>query len=161
MTFNLNLVLLVLLVVAGIVTVLVPYLLYSAISLAVTSVVLTILMFQLQAPIAGVFELSVCAGLITAIFISAISLTRPGTCDEREPNPPIKVVLLPIVAAAVGSIFFLAKMSRLPMPAMFVETDVRRMLWNVRQFDLLGLMIMILAGAFGVVILFKEKIRHD
>ena len=158
---TLNLVLLVLLVVAGIVTVLVPYLLYSAISLAVTSVVLTLLMFQLQAPLAGVFELSVCAGLITAIFVSAISLTRPGTCDEREPNPALRVILLPIVAIAVGSIFFLAKMYRMPAPAVFPETDVRSVLWNVRQFDLLGLVVIILAGVFGIVILFKERIRND
>lgn len=158
---NLNLVLLVLLVVSGMVAVLVPRLLYSAISLAVASVILTILMFQLQAPLAGVFELSVCAGLITAIFVSAISLTGRGTRDESEPSSALRAILLPVVVGAVGGIFMLADLYRLPTPPAAGPADVREVLWNVRQFDLLGLAVVILAGVFGVVILFKERFKHD
>ena len=159
---TLNLGLLILMVVAAVATVLVSNLLYSAIGLAVTSVVLTLLMFQLNAPLAGVFELSVCAGLITAVFISAISLTRPGTSDEREPRAVARLVLLPILVAGVASVFFLANLAyRLPVPPPAAEGDVREVLWNTRQFDLLGLVMIILAGVFGVAILFKEKFRHD
>lgn len=158
---DLNLVLLALLVLSGIAAVLVPSLLHSAISLAVASVVLTILMFQLQAPLAGVFELSVCAGLITAIFVSAISLTRPGSGDEREANPALKVILLPVIVAAVGGIFLLADLHRLPVPPVAPQADVRQVLWGLRQFDLLGIVVMILVGVFGVVILFKERFKHD
>jgi hypothetical protein len=32
--------------------------------------------FELDSAYAGAFELSVCAGLITALFVSVISLTR-------------------------------------------------------------------------------------
>lgn len=49
--------------------------LFSAISLAVLSVIIAIIFFRLDSPYAGVFELSVCAGLITALFISVITLT--------------------------------------------------------------------------------------
>jgi NADH-quinone oxidoreductase subunit J len=157
-----SLALLILFVVAAIATVLVSRLLYSAIGLAVTSVVLTLLMFRLNAPLAGVFELSVCAGLITAIFVSAISLTRPGTCDEREPNPAARLVLLPIIVVAVGSIFFLAKIAyRLPSPPVAAAADVRQVLWNVRQMDLLGIVMIILTGVFGIVILFKERFKRE
>ena len=50
--------------------------LFSAISLAVLSVLIAIMFFRLNSAYAGVFELSVCAGLITALFVSVISLTR-------------------------------------------------------------------------------------
>ncbi len=45
----------------------------AAIALAVLSVVLAAIFFKLGAPYAGAFELSVCAGLITVLFIAAIS----------------------------------------------------------------------------------------
>ncbi|MDY7018790.1 MAG: hypothetical protein SU899_01755 [Chloroflexota bacterium] len=50
--------------------------LFSAISLAVLSVMIAIIFFKLDSPYAGVFELSICAGLITALFVSVISLTK-------------------------------------------------------------------------------------
>lgn len=159
---TLNLGLLILFVVAAVATVLVSNLLYSAIGLALTSVVLTVLMFQLDAPLAGVFELSVCAGLITAIFISAISLTRPGTSDEREPRTAVRIVLLPILVLAVGSVFFLADLAyRLPSPPVAARADVREVLWNLRQFDLVGIVLILLTGVFGIAILFKERFKHD
>jgi len=53
-------------------------LLQSAILLGVSSAVLSIAFFIADAPIAAAFELVVCAGLITVLFISTISLTRGG-----------------------------------------------------------------------------------
>ncbi len=49
--------------------------LFSAISLAILSIIIAIIFFMLDSPYAAAFELSVCAGLITALFISAIALT--------------------------------------------------------------------------------------
>ena len=51
-------------------------LLFAAISLAALSAILTIVFYRFNSPYAAIFELSVCAGLITALFVSAISLTR-------------------------------------------------------------------------------------
>ncbi|MFC2045077.1 hydrogenase subunit MbhD domain-containing protein [Chloroflexota bacterium] len=51
-------------------------LLFAAISLATLSAILAIVFYQFNSPYAAIFELSVCAGLITALFVSAISLTR-------------------------------------------------------------------------------------
>jgi NADH:ubiquinone oxidoreductase subunit 6 (subunit J) len=53
-------------------------LLHSAILLGAGSATLAIIFFINTAPIAAVVELVVCAGLITVLFISAISLTRAG-----------------------------------------------------------------------------------
>jgi hypothetical protein len=35
--------------------------------------------------------------------------------------------------------------------------DVRNLLWNTRHLDLFGQVVMLLAGALGVVVLFKES----
>src|SRR5512136_1600178 len=70
-----------LLVLAALATVMTARLLRAVIGLAVTSALLTILMFRLDSPIAAVFELSVCAGLIPAIFITTIGLTQRLTAE--------------------------------------------------------------------------------
>jgi len=53
-------------------------LLISAVSLGLVSVILSIIFFGLGAPFAGGFELSIGAGLISILFIMAISLTERG-----------------------------------------------------------------------------------
>lgn len=58
--------------------VLVRDLLYSAISLAVGSVILGGIFFLEGSPYAGVVEISVGAGLVTALLATAISLTGRG-----------------------------------------------------------------------------------
>jgi len=42
------------------------------------------------------------------------------------------------------------------MPQAASEQDVRNVLWNVRHLDLLGQIIVLLAGAFSVIVFFKE-----
>jgi NADH:ubiquinone oxidoreductase subunit 6 (subunit J) len=148
------------LVVSATWTVLTARLLRSAIGLALTSVILTILMFQLASPLAAVFELSVGAGLIAAIFISAISLTQRMTAQDQAVRRKERLhrywflpLILLIVGAALLSIHFVLDVN-LPAPA--AENDVRIVLWKLRHLDLLGQIAILLAGAFGVVILFKE-----
>ena len=67
---------LVVIAVCGILAVHLRDILRSAISLAILSVVLSALFFHLKAPFAGAFELSVCAGLVTVLFVAAISSTE-------------------------------------------------------------------------------------
>jgi NADH-quinone oxidoreductase subunit J len=79
---SLDLFILIVLMLTGLFTVMTSSLLKSGIGLAVTSAVLSAMMFRLGAPLAAVFELSVCAGLIPVIFITVISLTKPLKKDE-------------------------------------------------------------------------------
>jgi len=58
-------------------------LLHSAIFLAIGSVILGAIFFLFSSPFAGVVEISVGAGLVTALLITAISLTR-WEGDENE-----------------------------------------------------------------------------
>jgi NADH-quinone oxidoreductase subunit J len=157
-----NYLLLGLLALAGLWTVLTPTLIKSAIGLALTSALLTVLMFQMEAPLAGVFELSVCAGLITVIFVSAISLTRPnGDADELKRKDARSKAFLPLlgVAAWVGVMLWVTGYAldvKIP-PMAHPGGDVRSVLWDARRLELVGQILILFVGVFGVVILFKEK----
>jgi NADH-quinone oxidoreductase subunit J len=148
------------LVVSAVWTVLTARLLRSAVGLALTSAILAILMFQLASPLAAVFELSVCAGLISAIFISTISLTHRVTTEDlaiRLKERLHRFWLLPLILLAAG--VALSRMHfvlDINLPAPPTENDVRIVLWKIRHLDLLGQIAILLAGAFGVVTLFKE-----
>ena len=95
-------------------------LLKSAIGLAVTSAILSLLLFLMAAPLAGVFELSVCAGLITVVFISVISLTKPLTSAEaraRDRSRVKRFIFLPILIVIVGAgLYALRPQMDLPLP---------------------------------------------
>jgi NADH-quinone oxidoreductase subunit J len=157
---TIHLILLVALVLSAIWTVMTARLLRAAIGLALTSAILTVLMFQLGSPLAAVFELSVCAGLISAIFISTISLTQRVTAEDlvtRQKEKLSKFWFLPLLLLAVGVILYSIKFTlNIVLPAPPAENDVRNILWNLRHLDLLGQIVILLAGAFGVVTLFKE-----
>ena len=60
-------------------------LLRAAVALGVGSAALATMFFLLNAPYAGGFELSVGAGLISVLFIIAISLTESMRGGRREP----------------------------------------------------------------------------
>ncbi len=152
--------LLVLLILGGIWTVMMPNLLKSAIGLAVTSAVLALLLFRMGGPLAGVFELSVCAGLITVVFSGVISLTVPlkgAAAQEREQNRLKRFISLPVLVIVAGLIMYALHPHLDALPPDSVTTDVRHVLWNVRRFDLVGQILIILGGVFGVVILLKER----
>jgi len=162
MTFDiLYIALLTLLLLAGVWAVMTLNLLKSAIGLAVTSAILTLLLFLMDAPLAGVFELSVCAGLITVVFISAISLTKPlagAEAQARDRSRVKRFIFLPIIIVIVGAaLYALHPQMDLSLPPAGAEMDVRQVLWNVRRLDLVGQILVILAGVFGVVILFKDQ----
>src|SRR5512137_2372319 len=71
------------LVIFSVLAILLRDLLKSAIALAVASLLLGIIFFRMNAPYAGVFEISVVAGLITVLFILTITLVHKGD-EVRE-----------------------------------------------------------------------------
>ena len=155
-----NIVIFIGLMLAALWTVMTRSLLRSAIGLALTSAILTILMFRFNSPIAAVFELSVCAGLISVVFISTISLTQPLTKKQVIQHMRDRLIRfwpLPVLVVAVGlALSLLHVKPNLQLPSPEIISDVRYVLWNLRQIDLLGQVVILLAGVFGVVILFKE-----
>lgn len=156
-----DILILILLTLAALGTVMVNSLFFAAIGLALTSAILTIVMFRLNSPLAAVFELSVCAGLIAVIFISITTMTQPQSRQEvaqhtRDRLGRFKFLPPIIILAALGLVVLnLKPVTPLPFPE--VGADVRDILWNQRPLDLIGQVLILLAGVFAVVIFFKEK----
>ncbi len=158
--------LLVIMIVAVLWTVMGRSLLKATIGLAVTSAVITILMFRLNSPLAAVFELSVCTGLITVVFVSTISLTKPLTHKEivdlsKERHK--RFGYLPILMIVTSIVLTLIKIKNnitIP-PAVGAAADVKHVMWNMRQLDMIGQIIVVIIGALGVVILFEERRRDE
>ncbi len=157
-------ILLTLLVGIGFYAVLSKTLLKAAIGLGAVSAALTVLLFSMDSPLAAVFELSVCAGLITVIFVSVISMTKaaaPRDQKEAEPNHYLKY--LPLLAT--GAIVFCAMrywLGDAPVAQATVTAgvDVRHALWDLRGTDVFAQLAVLFSGVSGVIVLFKE-LKHD
>ncbi len=134
----------------------------SAISLAVSSLLLGIVFFKMNAPYAGVFEISVVAGLITVLFILTIALTRAGD-EVRESRLANGVFLLVFVAfVAVDALVMKSLLGKVPALAAAAESGTfGEVLWKGRTFDLVGQIAVILAGVFAVLALFRKREKHD
>lgn len=136
-------------------------LLRAALGLALTSALLSVVMFKLQSPIAAVFELSVCTGLISVVFISTISLTQPLTWDQITKHMKDRLGrfwYLPVVVIIAGIVLSFVRLPQaLQVPLPETVKDVKEIIWNVRHLDIIGQILIFLAGSFGVRILFKER----
>lgn len=137
-------------------------LLRSAISLAAASLLLGIIFFRMDAPYAGVFEISVVAGLITVLFILAIALTKAGE-EVRESR--VANLVFPLVFVAfivIDALVMKGLIGKVPALAAGAEAgSFGEVLWRGRTFDLVGQIAVILAGVFAVLALFRKRDKHD
>jgi NADH-quinone oxidoreductase subunit J len=135
----------------------------AALGLAATSILITVLMFMLGAGLAAVFELSVCAGLITVVLVSTIAMTQPSSKAEAlefARRRMRRYWFLPIIIVAAGALlawFSAGAAAPIAPAATAAEADARQVLWGSRQADLIGQILAIFAGVFGVIVLFKER----
>ncbi|MCX6566838.1 MAG: NADH-quinone oxidoreductase subunit J [Candidatus Aminicenantes bacterium] len=160
MTFQI--ILLVALLLASAAAILAKDLLKSAIALAVASLLLEIIFFQMGAPYAGVFEISVVAGLITVLFMLTIALTKQG--DDIRESKTVKIIfpLFFIVFALIDFLVMRGILARIPALEAAAETGTfGDVLWKERSFDLVGQVAVILAGVFAVLALFRKRDHHD
>jgi NADH-quinone oxidoreductase subunit J len=133
----------------------------SAIFLAAASATLGVIMYVLGAVWAAVFEVSVCSGLVTVIFISAISLSKIKKEEIKKVyNDKKRMALLPAALVIGGVVLVLIALSNdfsLTNTAAAVTEDFREIFWNTRQADILGQIIAILVGGIAVAVLFREN----
>jgi NADH-quinone oxidoreductase subunit J len=155
-----NLILLSCVLLVAIWTVMTVRLIRSIAGLALVSAMLSVIMYRLNSPLAAVFELSVCSGLITVIFITTVSFTRRISKEKlpiRRKEILKRFLYLPFIIVIAGVLLVrYFKVPQFDLPVSVAESDVRVVLWNLRHLDLLGQVIILLAGVFGVVVLFKE-----
>jgi NADH:ubiquinone oxidoreductase subunit 6 (subunit J) len=137
-------------------------LLKSAISLAVASLLLGIIFFRMKAPYAGVFEISVVAGLITVLFVLTIALTKAG--DEVRESKVANWVFPAVFAAfvVIDALVMKGLLGKVPALPAGAETGAfGDVLWKGRTLDLVGQIAAILAGVFAVLALFRKRDKHD
>jgi NADH-quinone oxidoreductase subunit J len=134
----------------------------AAIALAVASLFLGIVFFRLGAPYAGVFEISVVAGLITVLFILTIALTK-AEGDVRESKlARTAFPLFFVVFALVDALVMKGLLQKVPvLEAAAGSGAFRDVLWKERTFDLVGQIAVILAGVFSVLALLRKRDNHD
>jgi uncharacterized MnhB-related membrane protein len=154
-----SILILIVLVLAALFTVMTARLLGAIIGLAVTSAMVSIVLFRLHAPLAAVFELSVGAGLIPAIFLSVIGMTQRLTPEAVSLKRKEKFRIywaLPIIVIIVGVALTQVHLVVPPPPIPPVAGDVKIVLWDLRHMDLIGQILILLGGSFGMVVLVKE-----
>jgi NADH-quinone oxidoreductase subunit J len=137
-------------------------LLKSAVSLGVASLLLGIIFFRMNAPYAGVFEISVVAGLITVLFILTITLVHKGD-EVRESRLANWVFpLFFVVFVVIDALVMKSLLGKIPALASGAETGTfGEVLWKGRTLDLVGQIAVILAGVFAVLALFRKGDKHE
>lgn len=152
-----------LMLIFGVMAVMLHSMTKSAIALAAASVALGIIMYEMGSAWAALFEISVCSGLVTVIFISAISLSNMDKKQlEKVYEDKRRMSLLPVILIVSGSVLVIAALSAgisLPQaePVANAAGDLREILWNNRQADIWGQIIIMITGSAAVVVLFRER----
>ncbi len=135
-------------------------LLLSAIMLALVSVGASLILFDFQAPWAAVFELSVCAGLITVLFVSAVSLIRNEEGKVKDLRARFYAMPLVIAIVAVATWFYgIPFFDSLKNCALSGgrNNSLGSILWDIRRFDLLGQVSILAAGVFVINSIFPRR----
>ncbi|MFA6433136.1 MAG: NADH-quinone oxidoreductase subunit J [Elusimicrobiales bacterium] len=158
-----HLLLFILVAAAAMAAVMARSLLLSAIMLALVSVGAALILFDFQAPWAAVFELSVCAGLITVLFVSAVSLFRHEEGKTADLRARFYAMPLVMGIAAIAAWFYAVPFfESLENWARFGSraNSLGSILWDIRRFDLLGQISILAAGVFVINSIFPRRKRQ-
>ena len=136
----------------------------SAIGLALASAALASMFYAMGAKLTAMFELSVCSGLVTVIFIAGVSLSHSPKVElQTEYRDKERNRYLPVLLIAAGGAMILGAVLLGGEPLTLAEPDgaeVRDLLWNTRQADIWGQIAAILCGGVAVAVLFREERRE-
>lgn len=133
-------------------------LIVSALCLAGTSALVALMMYLLGAPEIAVIELSVGAGLVTVLFVFAISIAGEESIDPNGILPrPLAwaTVLISFLALAWFILPELNLPIPVPHPATFLST-----FWSDRKLDVLLQILLIFTGTLGMLGLLSEPHPH-
>ena len=158
----LQIVLLTGLVLFSILAILSKDLIKSAISLALASLLLGVIFFRMGAHYAGVFEISVVAGLITVLFILTIALTKAEGEVRESKLPKLVFPLFFVVFILIDFFVMKGLLQKIPaLPETAEQGTFGDVLWKQRTFDLIGQLAVILAGVFSVLALFRKRNKDE
>lgn len=152
-----------LMLIFGVMAVMLHSMTKSAIALAAASAALGIIMYEMGSLWSALIEVSVCSGLVTVIFISAISLSNMEKKElEKVYEDKKRMSLLPVILIISGAVLVTAAMAfgvslTKVDQAAGAAGDLREILWNNRQADIWGQIIIMITGSAAVVVLFRER----
>ncbi len=128
-------------------------LIVSALWLAGTSALLSIIFYLVGAQLVAVIELSVGAGLVTVLFVFAISISGEDSSELRS--------LVPNILSGATVLASAVLLAWLSLPAStngqtVTEPAVSQMIWEIRGLDVLVQVVLIFAGVLGLLGLLAE-----
>jgi NADH-quinone oxidoreductase subunit J len=129
-------------------------LIVSALWLAGTSALLSLIFYLLGATLVAVIELSVGAGLVTVLFVFAISIAGEEAVELHSVVPKALEGVLALLAAVL--LGWLSLPAGISQPAT-IEPSVSEMIWQVRGLDVLVQVVLIFSGVLGLLGLLAEE----
>ncbi len=129
-------------------------LLTAALWLAAVSMITALLLYLLGAREVAVIELSVGAGLVTVLFVFAISIAGDDAMQARPLIPKgLAWILIMLAVLLLGFLVLPAPENQPPTN----ESSFPLIFWQERAFDVLAQIALIFAGVLGVLGLFFEQ----
>ncbi len=135
-------------------------LIVSALWLAGCSAVLAVLMYLLGAVQVAVIELSVGAGLVTVLFVFAISIAGDETIEIKSIIPRPIALIISLVSIVLLGFMTVSSLTSLPATT---EPSFSDMLWQQRGLDMLvqsGLLFAAVIGMLGLLSEAKVPIKE-
>jgi uncharacterized MnhB-related membrane protein len=127
-------------------------LLFSALWLAGTSAIIALLLYVLGAPEVAAIELSVGAGLVTILFVFAISVAGDEVIPGGAVVPkPLAWGLIGLTIILMGWLVLKQPLVEVPASAQASATNFAQMLWEQRGLDILIQLVVIFSGVLGMV----------
>ena len=128
-------------------------LIVSALWLAATSAVLSVVLYSMSAYRVAVIELSVGAGLVTVLFVFAINISGEESITARSLLPrPVSLGL--VVMSVLLLAWLVLRLDHTETQA--TEPEFAAVLWEDRGLDVLVQIVLIFAGTLGLLGLLAE-----
>jgi len=125
----------------------------TAIWLAVVSVMLSVIFYIMGAQLIAVIELSIGAGLVTVLFVFAISIIVEEDIDYKSLVPKSLAAAATIIMFMLLGAFLLPAHTAKPAHS---EISISMVLWELRSLDVLLQIVIIFAGVLGLLGLLAE-----
>ena len=127
----------------------------SALWLAGMSALCSVLFFLFGAQLVAVIELSVGAGLVTVLFVFAISVAGDDALDATPVPPRLLSVGLAAIFILLLGWFILPTAGTSPVSAI-TNPPLAKVLWQERGLDLIVQVVLIFSGVLGLLGLLAE-----
>ncbi|MDG6223453.1 MAG: hypothetical protein IAX21_09540 [Candidatus Bathyarchaeota archaeon] len=126
----------------------------SVLSLSTLMLLLALLYFNLNAPLAAIFQLALGTGTAAIFLLAGDTLTT-----ERDAKTSLKTKFLAIIASLVLCVPMLIGTVETDFSIQSMEISLSQTIWDLRGIDVLAQGLVVLTAAIGVILLLREERR--